>query len=272
MKKLLWIVIGVVIAVIAFNLISDDDRAEMSDRISSAGKALTGDIRADGERTPRIVKEQQRKERIRQDSTWTPENRAAHPIEYCQAQLEELVKHGRTLEARIHEKSCALAALKRTMGDDEAMEKGLTKFLGEAKKSYRDALASNTWPVMMGGYSLSQEKAKQKIIDAAEKLSEIQSRTVTKKNQKLKIEKSLDIARTEQQRTVKYREQIQNTISDLKLKKVIEADDGIKAALDAICDNMGTLGVDYDDPSIESIIQPDSKATRDELFDKIMAE
>ena len=69
MKKLLWIVIGVVIAVIAFNLISDDDRAEMSDRISSAGKALTGDVRADAERTPRIVKEQQRKELIRQDST-----------------------------------------------------------------------------------------------------------------------------------------------------------------------------------------------------------
>ena len=35
---------------------------------------------------------------------------------------------------------------------------------------------------------------------------------------------------------------------------------------------MGTLGVDYEDPKIESIIQPDEKTTREELFKKIMAE
>lgn len=272
MKKILWIVVGIVVAVFAYNLISEDNRSEISDRVSSAGKALTGEVRSDGERTPKVVREQQRKERRRQDTTWTPENRAAHPVEYCQAQLEELVKHGRVLEARIHEKSCALAAVKRTMGDDEAMEKSLTKFLGEAKKTFQAALASNSWPVVMGGFTLSQDRAKDKIIDAAQKLSEIKLRTGTKKNQIVQIEKSLDVARKEQQRIVKLREQIQNTISDLKLKKVIEADDGVKAALDAICDNMGTLGVDYDGPSIESIVQPDPKATRDELFEKIMAE
>lgn len=144
MKKILWIVVGIVVAVFAYNLISEDNRSEISDRVSSAGKALTGEVRSDGERTPKVVREQQRKERRRQDTTWTPENRAAHPVEYCQAQLEELVKHGRVLEARIHEKSCALAAVKRTMGDDEAMEKSLTKFLGEAKKTFQAALASNS--------------------------------------------------------------------------------------------------------------------------------
>ena len=35
---------------------------------------------------------------------------------------------------------------------------------------------------------------------------------------------------------------------------------------------MGTLGVNYDDPKIESIVQPDEKATRENLFKKIMAE
>ena len=35
---------------------------------------------------------------------------------------------------------------------------------------------------------------------------------------------------------------------------------------------MGVLGVDFDDPKIESIIQPDEKATREELFKKIMGE
>ena len=36
--------------------------------------------------------------------------------------------------------------------------------------------------------------------------------------------------------------------------------------------DMGVLGVDYDDPSIESIVQPDEKTTREELFKKLMAE
>lgn len=49
-------------------------------------------------------------------------------------------------------------------------------------------------------------------------------------------------------------------------------DDSIVASLNAIEDNMGTLGVNYDDPKIESIIQPDEKATREDLFKKIMAE
>ena len=35
---------------------------------------------------------------------------------------------------------------------------------------------------------------------------------------------------------------------------------------------MGTLGVNYDDPKLESIIQPDEKTTREEQFKKIMAE
>jgi hypothetical protein len=53
---------------------------------------------------------------------------------------------------------------------------------------------------------------------------------------------------------------------------VIDADDGIVASLNAIEDSMGVLGVNYDDTKIESIVQPDKKTTREELFKKIMAE
>ena len=86
------------------------------------------------------------------------------------------------------------------------------------------------------------------------------------------LEKTLKITQDEQKRVVKIREQVQNTINDLRIKKVIEGDNSIVANLNAIEDNMGTLGVDYDDPNIESIIQPDEKTTREELFKKIMAE
>ncbi len=250
---------------------SQEDRDEISDRVGNAGRALTGET-STGEKTPRIVKEQQRKERIRQNNTWTPENRAHHPIEYCQAQLEELQKYSRELEARAHEKSCAIAAVKRTIGDNEAQEQGLSKFLVEAKKAYKECEAANSWPAKLGGFSLSREKTQEKIIDAAQKIVEAKSKTANKKNQLVALEKTLKITQNEQKRVVKIREQIQNTINDLRIKKVIDGDDSIVASLNAIEDAMGVLGLNDDDSKGVIIIQPDEKTTREELFKKIMAE
>ena len=270
MSIIKWSLIVVAVGAVCTGC-SQEDRDEIAERGGNAWNALKGET-SSGEKTPRIVKEQQRKERIRQNNTWTPENRAHHPIEYCQAQLEDLQRYGRELEARAHEKACAIAAVKRTLGDSDTMEQNLTKFLADAKKTYKDCEAANSWPAKLGGYSLSREKTQDKIIDAAQKLSEIQAKTGSKKNQLVALEKTLKITQDEQKRIVKIREQIQNTINDLRIKKVIEGDDSIVAALNAIEDSMGVLGVDYDDPKIESVIQPDEKSTREELFKKIMAE
>jgi hypothetical protein len=152
------------------------------------------------------------------------------------------------------------------------MEQNLKKFLVEAKKTYKECDAANSWPAKIGGYSLSREKTQEKIVDAAQKIAEIQSRTESKRNQLVALEKTLKITQDEQKRIVKIREQVQNTINDLRIKKVIDGDDSIVASLNAIEDSMGVLGVDFDDPKIESIIQTDEKATREELFKKIMAE
>lgn len=266
-------VIGVV-AIIGSAILcgcSQDERDEIAERGENAWNALKGET-TPGEKTPRIVKEQQRKERIRQNNTWTPENRAHHPVEYCQAQLEDLQCYSRELEARAHEKSCAIAAVKRTLGDNETMEQNLKKFVAEAKAKYKECEAANSWPATLGGFSLSREKTQEKIIDAAQKLAEIQSGTDSKKNQLVALEKTLKVTQDEQKRITKIREQVQNTINDLRIKKVIDGDNSIVASLNAIEDNMGTLGVNYDDPKIESIIQPDEKATREELFKKIMSE
>lgn len=228
---------------------------------------------SDGQgRTPSIVMEQRLKERIRQDRTWTPENRAHHPVEYCQAQLEELARYSRELEARAHEMACAIAAVKRELGDNDASLSNYKKFLLDAKKKYRECESANKWPVMIGGYSLSRESTQEKIIDAAEKIAEIEAKNGSKRNQLVSLEKTLQVTQNEQRRIVKIREQIQNTINDLKIKKVIDKDDGIVASLNAIEDSMGVLGVNYDDPKVESIVQPDKKMTREEMFKKIMAE
>lgn len=264
------------LAVVAFCAIvavgcSQDDRDEIAERGGNAWNALKGETMP-GETTPRIVKEQQRKERIRQNNTWTSENRARHPVEYCQAQLEALQRYSQELEARVHEKSCAIASVKRTLGDNDAMEQSIKKFLAEAKPAFKACMASNSWPIKLGGYTLSQERAQDKIIDAAQKLNGIQAKTANKKNQLVALEKALKITQDEQKRIVKIREQVQNTINDLRIKKIIEGDNSIVASLNEIEDNMGSLGVNYDDPSIESIVQPDEKTTREELFKKIMAE
>lgn len=267
-----WSLIAVtIVGGVVFIGCSQDDRDEIVERGGNAVNALKGETSA-GEKTPRIVKEQQRKERIRQNNTWTPENRASHPIEYCQAQLEELQRYSRELEARAHEKSCAIAAVKRTLGDSDTMAQNLKKFIAEAKQAYKECEAANSWPAKLGGYSLSREKTQDKIIDAAQKLSETLTQTMSKQNQLVALEKTLKITQDEQKRIVKVREQIQNTINDLRIKKIIDGDDSIVASLNAIEDTMGTLGANYDDPKIESIIQPDAKTTREELFKKIMAE
>ena len=250
---------------------SQDERDEIAERGGNAWNALKGET-TPGEKTPRIVKEQQRKERIRQNNTWTPENRAHHPVEYCQAQLEDLQRYSRELEARAHEKSCAIAAVKRAVGDDEALEKNLRKFLAEAKKAYTECEAANSWPAQVGGYLLSREKTQEKIVDAVQKLAEIQGKAVSRRNQLAALEKTLKITQDEQKHIVKTREQVQNTISNLRVKKIMEGDSSIIASLNAIEDNMSALGVDYDDPKIESIIQPDDNAVREDLFKKIMAE
>ena len=134
----------VVLASVVMSGCSQDERDEIADRGENAWNALKGET-TPGEKTPRIVKEQQRKERIRQNNTWTPENRAHHPVEYCQAQLEDLQRYSRELEARAHEKSCAIAAVKRTLGDNETMVQNLKKFVAEAKAKYKECEASNSW-------------------------------------------------------------------------------------------------------------------------------
>ena len=119
---------------------------------------------------------------------------------------------------------------------------------------------------------LSKEKTRDKIIEAARKLSDIEAKAGSKKNMLVSLEKTLKITQEKQKCLVRTREQIQNTINDLRIKKVIDGDNSINAALNMIEDAMGDLGVNYDDPKIESVILPDENAEKDAIFDKIMAE
>ena len=148
---------------------SQEDREEAADRIGKAADALKGE---DGsERTPRIVKEQQRKERIRQNTKWTPENQAKFPIEYCQAMLDEIAKDSQHYEVMMHKFLTAKSSVTRSIAENDAQLKSYVSFLATAKTSYREADASGVWPVTINGFALSKEKLQEKIVDAAKKSS-----------------------------------------------------------------------------------------------------
>ena len=79
---------------------SKESRDEVIERTTKAAKELNGSERKskdkDENKPPDIVAEQQRKERVRQNTQWTAENQALHPVEYCQAQLEEVAKYAKS--------------------------------------------------------------------------------------------------------------------------------------------------------------------------------
>ena len=249
---------------------SKASREDAIDNVASAARALNGGD--SDERTPDVVRKQQEAERKRQNTKWTPENQAKHPIEYCQAQLEELDANSKKLDVGAHKLSLALNTVKRENSNDEASLATLEKFLTTAKQAYRDADAANSWPVQIGGYALSKEKAQEKIVEAARKIPDIKGRIAARANQLTALQKKLDIVNAEQKRLAAIREKVQTTIRDLETRRIIEGDSSVADALNAISDSMGALTTSFDDPSVEDMAAPSSAATLQDDFNAIMAE
>lgn len=274
MKTLLLLIIVIAIGAFAYKSFTQEQRDEAITRVAKAGRALNGEVRPDDveHKTPNIVEEQQRKERIRQNTTWTSENQALHPIEYCQAKLEDITEYANRLETSMHEMSVSKSAASREITDNETMLNTLSKFIDDAKKSYKNSSAGGNDHVMLNGFSIPLEKAREKMVEANRKIPYLKERIATRKNMIAHLEKNMDKISAEQKRLVGTKERIQNTINDLRLKKVIEGNQSIRDALNAINDSIASLGVDYDAPSLSDLTQPSKSATIDAEFEKMMAE
>lgn len=253
---------------------SQEGRDEAIERLEKAARAINGDVRPDDKEheTPNIVAEQQRKERIKQNTEWTPENRARHPLEYCQARLEQLQADSRRLEASAHEIACGIAKAEREISNANAQVLQLEKFLATAKKTYRECEASSRWPANIGGFSLSREKTREKIVEADQKRKELMSSASKRNNQLVKLRLTMKETQNKQRALVKTREMVQNAMNDIKTRKITESDDGVAATLGETADSITALGGDNGAPSLESAVQATEQGTNDELFDKIMAE
>ena len=253
---------------------SKEARDTAIDRVGKAAKELNGEVSPDDQEhdTPNIVREEQRKERIRQNTKWTAKNQAKYPLEYCRAQLETLNENSQKLSESAHKLSVAISAAKRENATDEATLATLRKFLDTAKQAYREADAANSWPVQIGGFALPKEKAQEKIVEAAHKVAPIEGRIASRANLLVSLQKKLDAINAEQKRLVAIRERVQTTIRDLETRKVIEGDNSVADALDAIGDSMEALSRPADDPSLDELMAPSPSAKISDDFNAIMAE
>ena len=223
-----------------------------------------------GESTPDVVAKQQRRESIRQNRVWTPENQAKYPVEYCQAQLEKLDEYAAMLEANIHRVNMAVSDCRRKIDECTRRSEVLKTFLEMAKAKYRAAEAKNAFPVEFNGYSLSKTQAQEKIVQASRQLPEIRKQLMASRNLLGQLEKKKSAIAAEQTRLTALRERVRNTINDLRTKKVIEGNKNIVDVLNSLGDSIDSLGKSGDGPALEDIITPTAESATRAEFDAIM--
>ena len=246
---------------------SREERDTTIDRITRAAKDLNGV--EDG--TPALVREQQRKERFRQDTKWTKENQALYPIEYCQAQLEELERMSKALQVQVYAVATSKTAIERQDVEERLQVEGLSRLFADAKETYRSAEVRNEWPMMLNGFRIPKVRAEEKIIEMAERIAALRATIENRANLLATYEKKRLRLSQEQRKLVMIREKVQTTLNDLQAKRVIEGANGIVEALNAIQDSMASLGVDVESPSLDELVIPDSEEERKRIFSEIMA-
>jgi len=267
MKIVIAIIAIIVVSVGAFLGCNDEKREKLLHAVSDT-------IRPDdnSQSTPDIVAKQQRKEIARQNRTWTPENQAKYPVEYCQAQLEKLDEHATTLEANIHRINIAASDCQRKTAECSKRIETLNAFLDMAKSKYREAEAKNAFPVDFNGYMLTKLQAQEKIVQANRQIPELQKQLLSRKNLAGLLDKKKTALVAEQARVVALRERVQSTINDLRTKKVIEGNKNIVDVLNSLSDSIDSLGVNANEPALDDIITPTKDAAVKSEFDAIMGD
>jgi len=265
MKTLLSIIGIIALIIIGIYAVSSDETKQTM-------LAHTENMTKSGEKTPSVVAKQQRKELIRQDTTWTIENQKKHPEEYCLAQLDELKKLNEQLEVEIHRRGVQRSELRRKNSDAKAQSAALEKFVNDAKAAYRKAESENKWPITVNAVLLSKDKARQKIVEAANKKSLNQKLITTTATGLAKLEKKVSYLTDKQSKLVMYRDRLNSTLADLKAKKITESENGIEDALNALNDSLEAFEIGQDDVALDDLIMPTAEAVTDEAFEKIMAE
>lgn len=262
-------IVGVFVGAALLMGCDQSSREEAIDRVSQTAKRLNG---TPVEKQPDIVVEQQRKERIRQNTQWTVENQVNHPIEYCQAQLEETKKYAKQLEVKAHEVALAQSATRRSKAMVEGQVEKYSKFLELLKGEYRKAESAGQWPIVVNGFSLAKEKTQKMIEETHQQVKEAKEKIASLDVMQKKLNVKFEQIGAEMKSVEKLREKIQTTISDIQLKRLVEGEKGINDALNAINDSLNAFNDDTEGVSAEDIMQGFAQEEQQKVFDAIMAE
>ena len=248
---------------------SQGAREDAIDRASQAAKALNGKV----DDTPDVVKEQIRKEKERQNSQWTIENVSAHPIEACNAKIEELdgkiekaiIAYNRALSAQV------AAQTARNTADSEVAK--FTAFLDAARPAYKSAKESGKWPIKVNGYSLGEEAANEKILVALKKVEEFKAKAEKATIQIVAMGKRMKEAKAtaeglqnQREKVLEYRENIRSGQLQSEINGLVGVlnDGGVKMSdIEAI---NTTQGVDASD----DVFTPSQSAADKALLDDFM--
>lgn len=260
---------GIAIAVFVAAGCSQESRDDAIQRTTRAAVAFNGGA-PDG--TPDIVREQRERERERQNSEWTPENQAKHPIEYCQAQLEELHRYEQELEVSAHKVAVAKSETSRKLAYDETQSKSVGAALAAIKDAYRKAEMSGEWPFILGGVSYTKESARTTILESSRRAKTLAVETETLRTNVSKLDAKFRQIGEEQRKLTALRARIQSTLDDLKTKEVVEGSESVGTALDAINDSIRAFDSGVSDPGLDALLEIGNQAVEDEEFAAIMAE
>ena len=191
---------------------SQESRDEAIDRATRAAKELNGRVDV----TPDIVKAQQKRERERQNSQWTIENVSEHPIEACNAKIEEIDGKIKAAQIAYHRALSAKIASEESSRLANADVEKYGEFLRLVRPAYKAAKGNGTWPIVVNSYTLNEESAKERILtaikkrDAAKAKGEKSSSNIVVMTQRMK-----DIRRIESN-LKEQREKVQNYLENIR--------------------------------------------------------
>ena len=222
------------------------------------------------ERKPRIVREAERRERERQDSTWTPENIRDNPVLF----LQETIGACDLLKNKIEAQEIAFIRLKkqaeRKVSEAESTIRRYTKFLDEAKKQYKIAKENDSFPVEINGFELSEEELADKVADALERveLAKSQKKTNGVVVKKVKIRQGVLKTKTRELRSIRRKLVLQ--LEQVKMNEALGEIDELTNVLGTIKDMQLELSEDPTKLSLDDITEEDPDSERKQSAEEFL--
>lgn len=203
---------------------------------------------------------------------WTAKEQVKNPVKYLKDQLAVLDRHYEDNAASLHQLQVTRGELERERANEDAELRQIDGFLDRAKKAYREAEAANLWPAPVAGFTLTREKAREKILEAAQRRKDIQERLTMRGNRMAAINKRIPELEAEQANIANLRKKIPQVIRDIETQKIIEGNGGVAREIDSIRISMEVLSPRFDNPNLDQMLSPGDSSSADSDFDAIMAE